>query len=219
MVMALGTRETQEETLDAIAAAIEEHSLDALDLSTRLERLDRLAIDYPCEPCAYEAEPDDRALMAHAWRRALTPYRAPRVPQPGAKIRLVARADVVSDGVSEAGISAIQVAEMLARAYEVETVTFGDADTFDWNALPQDGRFTILASTSRARYGEHARANWRPDLHLALWNPFQALDIAAPALITYGSAQPALDAVAAWLSGEVEATGCSPVAGFLSAVC
>ncbi|HCE07888.1 MAG TPA: beta-N-acetylhexosaminidase, partial [Oxalobacteraceae bacterium] len=70
------------------------------------------------------------------------------------------------------------------------------------------------ASTSRLRYGPLARATWRPDLHLALWSPFQALDIDAPALITYGFAEPALKAVTAWLIGELEATGRCPVEGF-----
>jgi beta-N-acetylhexosaminidase len=49
---------------------------------------------------------------------------------------------------------------------------------------------------------------------LALWNPYQALDIQAPALLTYGFARPALDAVNAWLSGELQATGNAPVPGF-----
>jgi beta-N-acetylhexosaminidase len=80
--------------------------------------------------------------------------------------------------------------------------------------LPRDGRYTMLASTSRLRYGSHPRANWRPDLHLALWNPYQALDITAPALMTYGFAKPALDAVNGWLSGELEAEGRAPVPGF-----
>jgi beta-N-acetylhexosaminidase len=80
------------------------------------------------------------------------------------------------------------MAASLGKLYDVELVTFADADTFDWSALPQDGRFTILASTSRRRYGPHARATWKPDLHLALWNPYQALDFDAPALMTYGFA-------------------------------
>jgi beta-N-acetylhexosaminidase len=102
----------------------------------------------------------------------------------------------------------------LRRLYDVDLVTFADANAFDWSALPQDGRFTILASTSRLRYGAHARTTWTPDLHLALWNPYQALDIAAPALMTYGFAPPALDAVNAWLAGAIEATGRCPVPGF-----
>jgi len=116
--------------------------------------------------------------------------------------------------VSEAGVPAAGIAASLGRLFEVDLVTFADAESFDWNTLPQDGRFTILASTSRRRYGDNARKNWRPDLHLALWNPYQALDFDAPALMTYGFAAPALDAVNAWLAGEIEAEGRCPVPGF-----
>ena len=152
--------------------------------------------------------------MAQAWQRALTARGNPQRPQAGSRVRLVAREDVVSDGVSEAGVPASTVAEMLRQHYDVDLVTFGDEETFDWNTLPQDGCFTILASTSRMRYGPHARANWRPDLHLALWNPYQALDFTAPALLTYGFAPPALEAVSAWLAGALEAEGRIPAPGF-----
>jgi beta-N-acetylhexosaminidase len=131
-------------------------------------------------------------------------------------VRLVARQDVTSDGVSEAGLPAAAIAASLGRLYDVELVTFADAECFDWSALPPDGRFTILASTSRRRYGPKASASWRPDLHLALWNPYQALDFDAPALMTYGFAPPALEAVNAWLAQEVEAGGVCPVPGFVS---
>ena len=152
--------------------------------------------------------------MAHAWRRSLSALGQPQRPAPGARVRLVVRADVVSDGVSEAGVPAAVVAAMLGRLYDVDLFTFGDAETLDWASLPDDGRTAILASTSRLRYGPHARANWKPDLHLALWNPYQALDIAAPALMTYGFAAPALDAVEAWLAGSLDAAGRVPVPGF-----
>jgi len=214
MVMALGTTETQNETLDAIAAAIGSGEVPMAEIEQRLARLSALALAYPCKPRSYKEDAADRELMAEGWRRSLTAYGAPVRPAPGAKVRLVVRQDVVSDGVSEAGVPAEGVAASLRRLYDVELQTFADADTFDWNALPQDGRFTILASTSRLRYGEHARATWKPDLHLALWNPYQALDIQSPSLMTYGFAQPALDAVNGWLCGELEATGNAPVPGF-----
>jgi beta-N-acetylhexosaminidase len=214
MVMALGTAETQAETIAAIAAALEAGTLSKEAVEQRLARLSALARAYPCQPRSYTEEAADRALMAEGWRRSLTLRGAARRPAPGAKVRLVVRRDVVSDGVSEAGVPAAVVAASLKRLFEVDTVTFADAEAFDWNMLPDDGRFTILASTSRLRYGPHARANWKPDLHLALWNPYQALDIAAPALMTYGFAQPALDAVNAWLAGELEARGRIPVPGF-----
>ncbi|MQA37790.1 glycoside hydrolase family 3 protein [Rugamonas aquatica] len=214
MVMALGTTETQNETLDSIAAAIASGELPMTEVQQRLDRLASLALAYPCKPRSYKEDAADRVVMAEGWRRSLTAYGAPARPAAGAQVRLVVRQDVVSDGVSEAGVPAEVVAASLRRLYDVELTTFADADTFDWSALPQDGRFTILASTSRLRYGEHARSTWKPDLHLALWNPYQALDIQSPSLMTYGFAQPALDAVNGWLSGELEATGNAPVPGF-----
>ncbi|MET3130839.1 beta-N-acetylhexosaminidase [Oxalobacteraceae bacterium GrIS 1.11] len=214
MVMALGTAETQEETLAAIGAAIEAGQLSQERIERRLARLRALARAYPCRVRDYTEEAADRAIMAEGWRRALTAYGAVRRPAPGARLRLVVRQDTVSDGVSEAGVPATVVAASLGRLYDVELITFADAESFDWGALPDDGRFVVLASTSRLRYGPRARAGWRPDLHLALWNPYQALDIAAPALLTYGFAAPALDAVNDWLAGSLEATGRCPVPGF-----
>jgi beta-N-acetylhexosaminidase len=214
MVMALGTPETQEETLNAIADALASGELTMDDMRTRLARLAALALNYPCQPRDYPEDAADRVVMAEGWRRALSARGNPRRPPAGAKVRLVMREDVVSDGVSEAGVPAATVAASLRKLYDVELVTYDDAEAFDWGALPHDGRYTILASTSRLRYGPRARAGWRPDLHLALWNPYQALDIAAPALMTYGFAAPALEAVNAWLAGELEATGRVPVPGF-----
>ncbi|WP_404990953.1 beta-N-acetylhexosaminidase [Duganella sp. 3397] len=214
MVMALGTPQTQEETLASITAAIASGELPVDAVQQRLDQLAALARDYPCAQPPYLDDAADRAVMAEGWQRALTAHGNPQRPAPGARLRLVVRQDVVSDGVSEAGVPAARVADSLRRLYDVELLTYADADSFDWSALPQDGRFTVLASTSRLRYGAHARSTWRPDLHLALWNPYQALDIAAPALLTYGFAAPALDAVNAWLAGELPATGTAPVPGF-----
>jgi len=214
MVMALGTTETQNETLDAIAAALADGSLSQAAVEERLARLNALAQAYPCQQRSYKEDAADRVIMAEGWRRALTARGNPQRPAPGSKLRLVVRQDVVSDGVSEAGVPAATVAASLGKLYDVDLVTFADANTFDWSALPQDGRFTVLASTSRLRYGDNARSNWKPDLHLALWNPYQALDIQSPALMTYGFAAPALEAINAWLSGELEATGRCPVPGF-----
>ncbi|HEX9171700.1 MAG TPA: beta-N-acetylhexosaminidase, partial [Telluria sp.] len=194
--------------------AIADGTLPMPEVEARLARLAALAVAHPCAQCQYVDEAADSALMALAWQRGLTARGAVRRPAPGAKVRLVARQDVVSDGVSEAGVPAASVAASLARLYDVELVTFADAEAFDWASLPQDGRFTMLASTSRRRYGPKARAGWHPDLHLALWNPYQALDFDAPALMTYGFAAPALDAVNAWLAGDIEARGVCPVPGF-----
>ena len=216
LVMALGNTETQLETLDALTEAIASGEIEYANLQKKLSRVSQLAQTYPSVNGVYAEQTDaaDRVLMAHAWQRGLTTYRQAQAPQPGSKVRLVISADVVSDGVSEAGIPAHKVAAMLAQIYDVETTTFDDANGFDWSSLPSDGRSVILASTVRIRYNENARQTWKPDLHLVLWNPFQTLDIDAPALITYGFAEPAIQAVAAWLSGKVEANGQVPVAKF-----
>lgn len=210
MVMAIGDPASQNETLDAIADAIEAGTLQKGSLLASVARLDALAAQYPSAAPTYDSEVADRALMATAWQRGLTPYREPQRPAQGAKLRLVVREDSTGDGVSEAGVSAAHLTAWLGQDFDVETVTFKDQFSLDWGTLPQDGRFTILASTTRSRYGEPARSTWKPDLHVVLWNPFQALDIDAPALLTYGFVQPALDAVSMWLKGELDATGRNP---------
>jgi beta-N-acetylhexosaminidase len=210
MVMTLGERATQEESLAALEAAISSGQIGADQLAARLARLDALAARYPCAQPPYLTEAADRELMRLAWRRGLSPYRDPRRPAAGQRLRLVARADAVSDGVSESGVTAGELAKWLGQRFDVATSTFSDAESFDWAGLPDDGRLTILASTTRRRSGPAARAGFRPALHLALWNPFMALDIDAPALMTYGFAAPALEAALAWLCGEAEATGRNP---------
>jgi beta-N-acetylhexosaminidase len=216
MIMALGpkvSQENQERTLDALADAIVEGRIAPAELAARLERLDSLAARYPCATGtarSYAQEDADRDLMRLAWQRGMTAFRNPIAPKPGDRIRLVMRADNASNGISEAGASAQHLAALAAELYDVECTTFADANSFDWQTLPDDGRTVILASTSRARYGENARRNWRPDLHWALWNPFHVLDIDAPAVITYGFAAPALEALAGWLRGELRLTGKNP---------
>jgi beta-N-acetylhexosaminidase len=215
MVMATGSRASQQATLDAIAAAIADGTLPRADVEQKLARLAALALAYPGAGAQFPSEAADRDLMARAWQQALTLRGQPPRPAPGTPIRLVMRQDVVSDGVSEAGVGAAALSTLLGQLYPVELVTFPDADAFDWASLPQDGTFTVLASTARLRYGARPQATWKPDLHLALWNPYQALDIAAPAVMSYGFAPPALAAVAAWLAGTVQANGRCPVPGFL----
>jgi beta-N-acetylhexosaminidase len=210
MVMTLGDRPAQQESLDALADAISAGRITRAELALRRARLDALAERYPCVQPAYTTEAKDLALMRSAWQRGLTSYRGPQHLERGARLRLVVRADVVSDGVSEAGVPAEQLLALLERDFDVALTTFLDAEAFDWSSLPQDGRCVILASTTRLRYGAKARASFKPDLHLALWNPFQALDIEAPALMSYGFAPAALDAVLAWLCGRLDATGSNP---------
>ena len=101
----------------------------------------------------------------------------------------------------------------LAPLVALELSTTPDAIAAYLGALRAELPLLIVEPGKLGPHTQLART-WRPDLHLALWNPYQALDIDAPALMTYGFAAPALDAVNAWLEGTLEAAGRCPVPGF-----
>ncbi|PHV12251.1 beta-N-acetylhexosaminidase [Chitinimonas sp. BJB300] len=177
-------------------------------------RVSAMAARFSSQQREYSAEQDaaDRALFARAWANALTLVGYVCRPDLGSKVRLVLQADAPSDGVSEAGLSARVLIEKLAPLYDLEVVTYQKRSDLDWATLPQDGAFTIVASTTRERYDNEQHTRWQPNLHLALWNPYAAGDLACPALVTYGFADAALNAVVGWLKGELEATGTLPAA-------
>jgi beta-N-acetylhexosaminidase len=177
------------------------------------DRLDRLARCYPSRPASYEAAQHeaDQALMRRAWAAGLTAVGDAAPPPAGRALRVFAQRGVPSDGVSEAGLPGDQVAQLFAGRPDVAFVLLDDLAGLDWSAVPADGRLNIVATNARERLGERARA-WRPDLHLALWNPFQVLDVAAPAVVTWGYADGALAALKAWLDGRGPAAGRAPVA-------
>jgi beta-N-acetylhexosaminidase len=102
------------------------------------------------------------------------------------------------------------VLELLQGWADVEVVEAADILRFDGCALPQDGRYTVLASTHRMRYPAD-RPAWRPDLHLVLWNPFQAWDVDAPTLVSWGHGRGGLQAVRQWLQGLATASGTHPI--------
>lgn len=209
MVMALGRRSAQEETLQAVEEAIAAGRVP--DVADKLARLDSLARQYPSRSRAYPPpqRTADASLLGEAWARGLTRYRDPVLPPRGAGVTLVAVAEVPGENVMEAGVSGQDLARRLGELYEVETLLVTDPAPLDWQALQARGRTVILATTAR-----HRHPAWRgatPDLHLALWNPYAALDVNAPALITYGFRPEALDALRRCLAGETTADGELPV--------
>jgi beta-N-acetylhexosaminidase len=210
MVMTLGNQAMQLETLQALSEAIALQTVSDDLIQAKLQRISNLTSSYPCAYRAYEQEASDRELMERAWLAGLTEYAQVNVPAQGSLVRLVMRASAVSDGVSEAGVGVEKVQAMLASLYDVALTTYEDADQFAWDSLPQDGRFVILVSSVRKRYSDQVKQTWKPDLHLALWSPFHILDIDAPALVTYGFADPALNACHAYLSGQAQALGQLP---------
>jgi beta-N-acetylhexosaminidase len=117
---------------------------------------------------------------------------------------------VASDGVAEEGLPAGAVKQLFSAYADVEFVLVHDLREIAAHHLPQDGRYNVLVSNHRLRYPAQAAAA-RPDLHLVLWNPLQVLDIAAPAVVTWGYADGAIDALHAWLEGRATAPGHAPV--------
>jgi beta-N-acetylhexosaminidase len=216
MPLAQGTLDEQAATVQAIESALRDGHLLPADVKRSEARLAALAAAYPVSPRAYDAaqRAADDAAMRAAWARGLTSFdgagKPARPPSLDTPIRVVTQDAVECDGVSEAGLPAERVAEMFAGFVDVQLVRVPDLRAVDAASFPQDGRFNILASNHRTRFGA-AAGSARPDLHLALWNPFQLLDIAAPSLVTWGYCDGALDAVRAWLEGRARASAASPV--------
>jgi beta-N-acetylhexosaminidase len=212
MVMALGDPEEQRKAIDAIGAALAAGALVRAEILRSRARLDALARRYAIRQKRYakgRREADER-LMDRAWSLALTRIGDARPPSLDAPLRVITQRQAPSDSVSEAGPPGEVVASLFEAFRTVEVVQVEDLLKLDWDRLPRDGRATVLVSNQRARYG-HASRRWRPQLHLALWNPFQVLDVASPAVVTWGFADGALRALRGWLEGRTPAPGRSPV--------
>lgn len=213
MPLAQGTRDEQRAALAAIAQAQAEGTLNAAALAASAARLDHLAATHPATPVDLgEAQrAADAALMDGGWRRALCALGGARPPAPGTPLRVVTQARVPTDGVSEAGVGADAVRALFAGFADVQFDEVDDLAGIAPDRLQaRKGRLVVLVSTPRERY-RAAAAPRRPDLHLALWNPFHAMDIAAPALVTWGHAPGALAAARSWLQGQATATATAPV--------
>ncbi|GAA5437594.1 beta-hexosaminidase [Deinococcus aquaticus] len=211
LVMALGRREAQEATLDATAQALADGRLDPAQMRASAARLAALARTYPAQADPTLDPQADAPVFARAWAQALTAYRTPVAPLPGSAVRLVAQRRVARENVSEASVDAATLAADLGEVYTVDLIAFDDPAELDWAALHAGSTPLILATTSRHRHP--ALRGTRPDLHLALYNPYAALDVDAPALLSYGFRPEARRAVVAWLRGEATAPGTLPFQG------
>ena len=213
LALAQGTREDQLAALRAVAEALSDGRLDPAEMRVACRRLDALAVRYPAGAAPYAAErrQDDEALVRSAWARGLVALGGATPPGLGTPLRVITQDRVDTDGVSEAGLPADGVAALFSAFSDVEVLRVPDLLHFCPGTLPNDGRYTILASNHRRRYAD-SMAGLRPDLHLALWNPFQVADIAAPAVVTWGYAEGALAALRGWLEGRAAAPGVPPVA-------
>ncbi|RVU44401.1 beta-N-acetylhexosaminidase [Rubrivivax rivuli] len=211
LVLAQGSREEQQATLDALQAAFADGRLALASGARAAARLNRLAVRFPATPGVYDPvrRQADEGLMQQAWTSGLATLLGATAPALGQALRVVVQAAVPTDQVSEAGPEAAAVLAMFAGFADVQPLVVPDLAAFDGTALPADGRLNVLVSTRRDRHGP-LPGGWQPDLLLLLWNPFQALDTPAPTLLAWGHAAGALAAVRAWLEGRVVATGRAP---------
>lgn len=207
LVMALGRREAQDATLSAIAQALQ-GELNPREVEASLARLHALAAAFPAEADPTLDPLADAPLFAHAWAGGLTTVGLPQPPAPGARILLVAQRRVARENVSEASVDAGTLARDLGTVYDVTLHAYDDPANLDWPSLRASGLPVLLATTTRHR--RPALVGVRPDLHLALYNPYAALDVQAPAVLTYGFRPEARAALLAWLRGDAGAPGRLP---------
>ena len=212
MPLAQGSLEDQAEAIQAIGDALRDGTLQPQHLLRSQARLSALARRFPAEAADYTParRAADDALMHAAWARGLTAVGGAVPPAREARLRVITQASVDSDGVSEAGLPAERVQQLVAGFADVEFMRLPDLQQLGDFGVPRDGRVNLLISNHRQRYPAAAAAVGI-DLHLALWNPFQVHDIAAPALVSWGHADGALAAVRAWLEGRTDASGQAPV--------
>ena len=211
LVMPLGGLELQEKTLARIQMALDSGELDRRQMEASAERISALARAFPARLGSYGKEQlaADRRLFVEAWTRGLTAVGNPAPPPKDACLRVVAQERPLGDGVSEAGASGAELVRLLGNYWQVEPVFVSDINAVPGLEFAEDGCFDLLISNSRRLYPATGW-RWRPDLHVALWNPFAAAAVPAPALLSYGFRAEALAAVLAWLRGEVEAAGRLP---------
>jgi beta-N-acetylhexosaminidase len=206
LVMALGRREAQEATLEAIAAAL--RAGEVPDAGGKVGRLRALARQYPSHGGPLPDLAADRPAVVEAWARGLTGWRGPVAPPLGSRVRLVAHRTPVRANVSEAGADAETLARDLGTVYDVDLHAFESPDALDWAALGSSDVPVILATTFRHR--QPALRGARPDLHLALYNPYAVLDVDAPAVLAYGFRPEARAALLGWLRGDRDLPGTLP---------
>lgn len=213
LVLAQGARHEQLAALNAIQQALERGDLQAASMDLACARVDALADSFPavCVPCSPQQLQADEQLMRRAWQRSLTAIGDPEVPTRHRALRVITQGAVVSDGVSEAGLPLAQIQALFADFDDVEFLALPELRSLQAHQAPRDGRLNVLVSNQRSRYTK-ASAEAPIDLHCVIWNPFQTLDIAAPAIVTWGYADGALLALREWLQGRAVAQARAPVA-------
>ncbi|GEM47583.1 beta-N-acetylhexosaminidase [Deinococcus cellulosilyticus] len=216
LILCVNDLKLQEKQVEAIARAIEEGVLSEDLLSRSEEKLAHFSARFPCTPLPYpeEARQADEELMLTASRQALTEYHIEELPAPDTRILLLAPDKLSVGGAYEDTLSPEHLQERLQEVYsEVKLLTYTQQDPL--KALPelfaalQDAHHVVLGGLARELFNEQElqliseiQSQGVPILHLALWNPYQVMQLDLPALITYGFRHNALQALTETLQGK-----------------
>lgn len=215
LVLALGSRETQQAQAEALRQAREEGTIPAERWEESQRRLEEAIARFPGTPRPYPPtlEAGDLAILTAAARRSITRYGEVQLPRPGDRILFVAPDVAVGESAYENGPAAQDLARRLAERFRgLKTLAYPrsepEAIRESLQAALQEADFILYVTTSRqplrpgeVELGHLLFASGRPALHVALWNPYHAMNLGQPALITYGWRQPTLEALLEALSG------------------
>lgn len=221
MVMALGSPREVELSVQAIVQALDAGLLTPEERERRSARLDRLAAEFPVSFRSYDRamREHDATLISHAWGRGMTEYRNPVAPPRRSKMTLVVAGDASGGGAAGRGLSGPALSRLLEKHFDLDTVFYNRRRPTNavqaFRTVPREqGRTVVFASTGMLRPNDDLKrliGAVKPDLHLALWNPYTVLDVPAPALISYGFRPEALEQVVAWMDGRQKAAGSLPI--------
>ncbi|GGJ25026.1 hypothetical protein GCM10008938_08910 [Deinococcus roseus] len=224
LVLCVNDAALQEQQVEAIAQAIEDGSLNAELLARSEARLARFSVRFPCIPVPYSEaqQTEDDALMLTASRLALTEHRIEHLPDTQEPTLLLCPENLSVGGAYEDTLSPSHLQERLQEVFPSLTLlTYPQHDALQ--VLPQLQQ--ALQDTQQVLLGGLARELFTPEeqqlvatvqqqnlpiLHLALWNPYQVMQLDLPALITYGFRDNALQALQEALQGK-NPTGKLPV--------
>ncbi len=220
MVEALGSLPSQIASIEALESAEKDGTIPAARIAASVARLRDLARRFPAVARDYprDLEAADRAFAVDAWGKGITLHRDPIIPKPGARIALIAAEGVPGENVAEAGLDGMELGFQLAQVYAVEPILYDMSNpTTSLQAVREaraGGATIVFAATSRHRLSPAARELARaakPDLTLALWNPYAVVDVDAPAIITYGYRPEGIQALLRVMRGEKKASGVLPI--------
>ncbi len=209
---------THETILLEIAKAVLEGRLDAANVRRKLERIDRLAKRYRvrAQPEAAWQE-NDSPLMSQAATAAVTVLGDFRPLKPGMKVALVTASNLVGGAASDViRTPATSLAEMLeSRGIALRYISYDRANCEHEHEQERilaeitAAELVLFVSVSRTRMMAEEIAMVRKlasvtsaFVHLALWNPYQVLDIPGPAVVTFGFRDVSVQAALEVLLGE-----------------